>query len=74
MQEFKKNRCEKAILSIQETVERSKERGMPISEYMLRRAIRSGAIPCRIVGRKYFIAWQNVERWMTCAVGADNIP
>lgn len=65
---------EKSILTIQETVERSKERGMPISEYTLRKAIRTGAIPCRIVGKKYFIAWENVERWMTCADGADNTP
>lgn len=65
---------EKSILTIKETVERAEVRGMPISEYTLRRAIRSGAIPCRIVGRKYLIAWQNVEKWLTCADGADNIP
>jgi len=65
---------EKAILSIMETVDRSKERGMPISEYTLRKAIRSGAIPCRIIGKRYFIAWANVERYLTCADGADNIP
>lgn len=64
---------EKSILTIKETVERAKARGMPISEYTLRRAIRSGAIPCRIIGKKYLIAWQNVERWLNCEDGADNI-
>lgn len=63
---------EKSILTIQETVERSRQRGMPISEYTLRRALRSGAIPCRIVGRKYLIAWANVERWLMCIDNADN--
>ena len=66
--------CEKSILSILETVERAKERGMPISEYTLRKALRTGAIPCRKIGSRYFIAWQNVERYLTCADGADNVP
>ena len=66
--------AEKTVLTIKETVQRSFAEGMPISEYTLRRAIRTGAIPCRIIGKKYFIAWANVERWMTCADGADNIP
>ncbi len=65
---------EKAILTIKETVERSQERGMPLSEYTLRRALRTGAIPCRVLGKKYLIAWQNVENWLTCADGADNAP
>lgn len=64
---------EKAILTIKETVERSQERGMPLSEYTLRRALRTGAIPCRVLGKKYLIAWQNVENWLMCADGADNM-
>lgn len=64
---------EKAILTIKETVERSQERGMPLSEYTLRRALRTGAIPCRVLGKKYLIAWQNVEKWLMCADGADNM-
>ena len=65
---------EKQILSIQEAVARSKREGCPISGYTLRRAIRSGAIPCRIVGRTYLVAWRNVERWLLCEDGADNTP
>lgn len=63
---------EKTILTIKETVERSQQKGMPFSEYTLRRALRTGAIPCRVVGRKYLIAWPNVERWLMCTNGADN--
>lgn len=65
---------EKSILTIQETVVRARNSGMPISEYTLRRALRSGAIPCRTVGRKYLIAWPNVERWLMCSDSADNSP
>lgn len=65
---------DKTVLTIKETVQRAKARGMPISEYTLRRAIRSGAIPCRIVGKKYLIAWPKVERWLMCEDGADNTP
>ena len=65
---------EKSILTIQETVERSRQKGMPLTEYTLRRALRSGAIPCRVVGKKYLIAWTNVENWLLCSDGADNAP
>ena len=65
---------EKQILTISETVARSREKGMPISEYTLRRAVRSGAIPCRVVGKTYLIAWRNVEHWLLCDDGQDNPP
>lgn len=31
-------------------------------------------IPCRMVGKKYLIAWPNVVRWLMCEDGADNCP
>lgn len=65
---------EKQILTISETVCRAKSEGFPISEYTIRRAVRSGAIPCRIVGKTYLIAWQNVKRWLLCEDGQDNAP
>ena len=65
---------ERDILNIQETVERARVEGLPLSQYTLRRAIRSGAIPCRRVGRTYLVFWPNVTRWVTCADGADNPP
>lgn len=39
------------ILNIKEAAARAKAEGMNISEYTLRRIIRTGKIPCRIVGR-----------------------
>lgn len=63
------------LLTIHETVARSKEAGLPVSEYTLRRLLRTGAIPHRQVGGKYLIFWPNVERYLTCSDGtADPAP
>lgn len=62
------------ILNIRETLNRAQDQGIPISEYTLRRAIKNGAVPCRIVGRTYLISWSNVMRWLMCEDGADNAP
>lgn len=60
------------ILKIRDAVVRARENGMDISEYTLRRAIHSGQLPCRIVGRTYLISWQNLVNWATCADSCDN--
>ena len=60
------------VLKIKDAVARAKENGMDISEYTLRRAIRSGQLPCRIIGKTYLISWQNLLNWATCADGCDN--
>lgn len=60
------------ILNIKEAVARAKSEGMNISEYTLRRIIRSGQLPCRIVGRTYLISWVNLMNWATCVDGCDN--
>ena len=60
------------ILKIRDAVVRARENGMDISEYTLRRAIHSGQLPCRIVGRTYLISWQNLVNWVTCADSCDN--
>lgn len=60
------------VLKIRDAVVRARENGMDISEYTLRRAIHSGQLPCRIVGRTYLISWQNFVNWVTCADSCDN--
>ena len=60
----------KEIMNIQETLAHARECGIPLTEYTLRRALKSGALPCRIVGRTYFISWTNVMRWLMCEDGA----
>lgn len=66
------NKKPRDILNIKEAVARAKAEGMNISEYTLRRIIRSGQLPCRIVGRTYLISWGNLMNWATCADGCDN--
>lgn len=60
--------------SLQRTLERCQASGYPVSMYTLRRAVRSGAIPCRVVGRTYLVPWASVEAWLLCADGGDNRP
>ena len=64
----------KEIMNIQETLASARECGIPLSEYTLRRALKTGALPCRIVGRTYFISWTNVMRWLMREDGSDNAP
>ena len=45
------------VLKIRDAVARARESGMDISEYTLRRAIRSGQLPCRVIGSTYLISW-----------------
>ena len=59
------------ILKIKEAAQRAKEYGMSISEYTIRRAIRSGQLPCRVIGRTYLISWKNFVEWATCEDGGD---
>ena len=61
------------ILNIKEASARAKACGMNISEYTLRRVIRSGELPCRTVGRTYLISWEKLVAWATC-VDAATMP
>ena len=54
------------IMNMKQVAEKAEEAGIPLSEYTLRRAIREGQLPCRIVGRTYLISWDNVMRWLRC--------
>lgn len=62
------------VLSIRETVARAKQEGLPVSEYSLRRWVRTGAIPSRQAGRTTLLYWPNVARFVTCADGSDIPP
>ena len=61
------------VLKIREVVKRAKSMGMDVSEYTIRRAVRAGQLPCRIVGRTYMITWSNFLNWIKCTDSADNI-
>lgn len=61
------------VLSVREAVQRSKVDGMPVTEYTLRRIIKSGGIPVRQVGAKVLIYYPNLVRYLTCEDGGDNV-
>lgn len=62
------------VVSVREAVQRSKSEGMPISEYTLRRVIKSGEIPVRQVGTKVLLYYPNLVRYLTCEDSCDNQP
>lgn len=62
------------VLTIREAVQRSKDEGMPVSEYTLRRWVKTGAIPTRQAGAKVLIYWPRLLEFLTCADGCDNAP
>lgn len=62
------------VLTVREAVRRAKADGLPVTEYSLRRWIRSGAIPVRNVGSKALLFYPNLIRFITCADGGDVVP
>lgn len=63
-----------SVMTIREAVQRSKADGMPVSEYTLRRWIKSGAIPVRKVGQKVLLYYPNLIKYLQCEDGKDNQP
>lgn len=62
------------MLTIRQAVERAKQEGIPISEYTLRRWVRSGAVPVRVAGSKQLLYYPNLVRYLQCVDGGDNKP
>lgn len=55
-----------SVVTIREAVKRSKEDGMPVSEYTLRQWVKSGAIPVRKVGQKALLFYPNLIKYLQC--------
>ena len=68
-----------SVMNIKQTVERANATGINISEtypddgyifniseYTLRRAIRTRQLPCKVIGRTYLIPWDAFLRWVNC--------
>ena len=62
------------VLTIREAVQRANADGLRISEYTLRRWVRTGAIPARKVGTKALLFYPNLVRHIQCQDGSDNAP
>ena len=62
------------VVTIKEAVQRAKSEGLPISEFSLRRWIKTGAVPVRKAGSKMLLYYPNLVDFLTCANGGDIRP
>lgn len=62
------------MLTIRQAVERARQEGIPVSEYTLRRWVKSGAVPVRVAGSKQLLYYPNLVRYLQCVDGSDNKP
>ena len=62
------------VLTVREAVTRCKADGLSVTEYTLRRWIKTGAVPVRTVGSKALLFYPNLVRYLQCEDGADNAP
>ena len=62
------------VVTIKDAVQRAKEEGLPISEFSLRRWIKTGAVPVRKAGSKMLLYYPNLVDFLTCANGGDIRP
>lgn len=62
------------VVTIREAVQQAKADGLPVTEYSVRRWVRTGAVPARKVGQKALIFYPNLVRFLRCEDGADNSP
>ena len=66
--------AEPDICTVPKLARRAKADGLPASEYMIRRLIKSGAIPARYIGPKPVSSYSALVRYFSCADGCDNAP
>lgn len=62
------------VLTIREAVQRSKDEGVPVSEYTLRRRVKTGSIPTWQAGTKTLIYFPRLVEFLTCADGCGSAP
>lgn len=62
------------INTVPKLAQRAKEDGLPVSEYTIRRLIKSGALPARYIGPKPVASYAALLRYFSCEDGCDNSP
>lgn len=62
------------INTVPKLAQRAKAEGLPISEYTIRRLIKTGAIPARYIGPKPVASYSALVRYFSCEDGCDNVP
>ena len=66
--------AESDINTVPKLAQRAKAEGLPISEYTIRRLIKTGAIPARYIGPKPLASYAAIVRYFMCENGQDNPP
>ena len=59
------------VMTIRETVQRSREEGIPISEYAVRKWIKDGKLQTTYTGKKALIYWPSFVRTI-CGLDSDS--
>ena len=54
------------VFGISSLARYASQQGYSISTYLIKKAIKDGQLPCRIVGKAYLITWENFEEWISC--------
>ena len=62
------------VVTVKEAVQRARLEGMPVSEFSLRRWIKTGAVPVRKAGNKMLLYYPRLVEFLTCADGGDIRP
>ena len=62
------------VVTIREAVERARSDGLPVSEYTLRRWIKTGCVPIRKAGTKQLLYYTNLVKFIQCQDGGDVQP
>lgn len=64
--------AEPDINTVPKLAKRAKADGLPISEYTIRRLIKTGALPARYIGPKPVASYSALVRYFSCEDGCDN--
>ena len=62
------------VVTIREAVARARADGLPVSEYTLRRWVRTGVVPIRKAGTKQLLFYPNLVQYLRCEGGGDVQP
>ena len=62
------------INTVPKLAKRARADGLPISEYTIRKLIKSGVLPARYIGPKPIASYSALIRYFSCMDGCDNAP
>lgn len=66
--------AERDVVTIREAVKRAKAEGLPVSEYSLRKWVKSGEIPARWIGTKALLFYPSLAAYLRFESNSPNTP